>query len=584
MDIDIGIPQRLGHLPLVMDVFRRCGLADVIDHAIGQDQRSHVSTAECVGVILSGVFVGAHSLWRLRERLEPYDMATVMQDAHFDLARFPEERLAKALDDLYRFGLDKLMTGVALRAIEQFRLETNFLHFDTTTLSFHGAYERDDPWAMSDGVSPPPRVTYGHSKAHRPDLKQVLFGSLVTADGGIPLWGQAMDGNKADSVAAAEFFTRIRSLVAAPAEVCCVADSKGWCANVLAVVQGEGLRLLSRLPRTHTCHAELMARPWNDPQVIESPGKKKGTVDRYEFHGFDVEESYMVETVDSTGKTERRMLSVPARAVRVYSTALLRTKLKSLDRLRSRETRATTSSIRDWQDCVYACDTDARRAAERHLAQAAWITCNLHAEVVRHDGPAARGRGRPRKRPEPALAAATHWRVRYRTTPVDAETIAKRLHDQACFILIRTRNPGWVISDTEMIERYRDQYIVEHGFSWLKTGAEINPMFLETPHRIAALCFIYCLGLMIWNLIQRTVRKNLTAWKKGLPYHRSKLSANITTRFLFELFPSVQTIPITLSNGKKTKKLAGLGQWQQLAAQALGTGESAFAPVIPKTG
>ena len=92
MDIDVGIPQRLGHLPLVMDVFRRCGLAEVIDHAIGQDQRSHVSTAECVGVILSGVFVGAHSLWRLRERLEPYDMATVMQDAHFDLARFPEER------------------------------------------------------------------------------------------------------------------------------------------------------------------------------------------------------------------------------------------------------------------------------------------------------------------------------------------------------------------------------------------------------------------------------------------------------------------------------------------------------------
>lgn len=141
-----------------------------------------------------------------------------------------------------------------------------------------------------------------------------------------------------------------------------------------------------------------------------------------------------------------------------------------------------------------------------------------------------------------------------------------------------------MISDTEMIERYRDQYIVEHGFSWLKTGAEINPMFLETPHRIAALCFIYCLGLMIWNLIQRTVRKNLTAWKKGLPYHRNKLSANITTRFLFELFPSVQTIPITLTNGTKTKKLAGLGQWQQLATQALGTGESAFAPVIPKKG
>lgn len=515
MDISIGIPQRLGHLPLVMDVFRRTGLPEVIDHAIGQDPRSVVSTAECVAVILSGVFVGAHSLWRLRERLEPYDMATVMQDATFDLERFPEERLAKALDDLYRFGLDTLMTGVALRAIEQYRLDTSFLHFDTTSLSFHGAYEREDPWAASDGITPPPRVTFGHSKAHRNDLKQVLFGSLVTGDGGVPLWGQALDGNASDSVAAAQFFTRIRSLVAAPTEVCCVADSTGWCGTVLAIAQQEGLRVLSRL---------------------------------------------------------------------LYSTALLRTKLKTLDRLTQREARAATAAIRDWQDCAYACDTDAQRAADRHMAQATWVTRDLHAEIVRHDGPAQRGRGRPRKRPEPALAGSVHWRVRYRTTPASADAIRARLHDQACFILIRTRNPGWNIDDQEMIRRYKNQYHVEHGFSWLKTGAEINPMFIETPHRIAALCFIYTLGLMIWNLIQRTVRKNLTAWNTGLPYHRRKLSANITTRFLFELFPSVQTIPITLANGAKTKQLAGMEQWQQLAAKALETELSAFSPVIPRRG
>lgn len=526
----------------------------------------------------------ADSLWRLRERLEPYDMATVMRDATFDLERFPEERLAKALDDLYRFGLDKLMTGVALRAIEQFRLDTQFLHFDTTSLTFYGAYERDDPWALSDGIAPPPQVAFGHSKAHRPDLKQILFGSLVTSDGGVPLWGQAMDGNKSDSFAAAEFFTRIRSLVAAPQDVCCVADSKGWCATVLAVVQEEKLHLLSRLPRTHRLHADVMGRSWDHPQVITIPAKSGKVMDRYAFHGFDVEEELALESVGPDGLTKRRTLRVSARAVRVYSTALLRTKLKTIERLRSRELRAATTAIRDWQDCAYACEADAQRAAERHLAQAAWATLTLHSDVIRLDGPAARGRGRPRKRPEPPLAATVHWRVRYHTTPVDKNTTAQRLHDQATFILIRTTSPHWTISDSDMIRRYKDQYHVERGFSWLKTGAEINPMFLATPHRMAALCFIYCLGLMIWNLIQRTVRKTLTVEQKGLPYHRRKLSANITTRFLFELFPSVQTIPITMPDGTTTKKLAGFDQWQQLAAHALGTAESAFFPVIPRRG
>jgi transposase len=100
------------------------------------------------------------------------------------------------------------MSSLALEVIRQHGLDTRFLHFDTTTLSFYGAYEREDLAAVSDGIQPPPKVTYGHSKAQRPDLKQVVFGSLVSADGGVPLLGKVMDGNLADSVAAAEFFAR----------------------------------------------------------------------------------------------------------------------------------------------------------------------------------------------------------------------------------------------------------------------------------------------------------------------------------------------------------------------------------------
>ncbi len=70
-------------------------------------------------------------------------MATIMQDETFDLERFTEERLAKALDDLYARGLDTLMSGIALEAIRQYGLDTRFLDFDTTSLSFYGSYERE---------------------------------------------------------------------------------------------------------------------------------------------------------------------------------------------------------------------------------------------------------------------------------------------------------------------------------------------------------------------------------------------------------------------------------------------------------
>ena len=409
----------------------------------------------------------------------------------------------------------------------------------------------------------------------------MVFGSLVTADGGVPLMGKVLDGNLADSVAAAEFFGRVREPVADPRAVCLVADSKGWCDRTLTVVDDAGMRLLSRLPRSERLHRELMAFDWKPEQVIERPGKTaKAPPERYELMGFDRDRCIAVETTNADGTTTRSTRTLPVRAVRIHSTALLKTKLATLGRTRIRETRAAIKQIRPWQDMAYACADDAQRAADLHVGQHEANTHNLTAVIVRQEGPAKRGRGRPRRRQEPALDAAMHWRVHYASTPVDAAISAQRLHDHATFILIRTRTPGWEFTDAQMIDRYRQQYHYEHGFAWLKSGADINPMFIESPDCSAAMGLIYCIGLMTWTLIQRTVRAHLVATNTELPYHRNKPSTNITTRFLFELFPSVQTIVIAHPDGRRDKQTLGLEHWQLKAIKALGTSPEAFKPVL----
>ena len=85
---------------------------------------------------------------------------------------------------------------------------------------------------------------------------------------------------------------------------------------------------------------------------------------------------------------------------------------------------------------------------------------------------------------------------------------------------------------------------------------------------------------MIWNLIQRTVRMNLRKSGKGLPYRRNKPSDRITTRFLFELFPRVQTVPFTVGGGPEQKKLVGVTEVIELACAALGTRQSELSPVM----
>lgn len=582
MNISIGTPRRLAHLPIIMDILRRTKVLDVIDQAVRDDQRSKVSTSDCVAVMLCSVFAGAHDLWRVRERLERFDMPTVMQDAGFAIAEFPEERLAKALDDLWAADVDRMMTAVALQAIEQFGLKTDFLHFDTTSLSFFGAYEREDFGSMTSEMPPAPRVTHGYSKDHRPDLKQILFGSLVTADGGVPLAGRALDGNQSDNESTAEFFAEVRRLVADPRQVCCVADSKGWCGRVLGVIMDHKMRLLSRLSRNYGLHEKLMALPWAPTGRLVGPGAKAtDPADEITWQATDAIDVYIRELPpEKPGEKPRsETFLVPVRALRVRSTALLRTKLKTAQRERARERARAERLVASAQTEAYACQRDAMQAASALRDQHRLVTVDLVPTVTRHDGPYQPGRGRPRKHPRPPIDGDHHYRLTVAIADLDEQAMAKRLEDAASFILIRTRNDGWTITDEDMIQRYKGQYHNEHGFAWLKSGMRLNPVFLKTPHRIGALCFLYCLGLMIWNLIQRTVRQHLIASKTGLPYHRRKLSDHITTRFYFELFPQVQVIPLTMADGTMTKQLAGFDEWVAKACAALGISQAAFSPV-----
>jgi transposase len=98
---------------------------------------------------------------------------------------FHDNRLGNALDALNNVGLNSMYSAIISKAIIKYSVELSKLHFDTTSISLYGKYETDEE---------NPLVTYGHSKLHRPDLKQVLFGLTVTQQ--FPLLQKTYAGNK----------------------------------------------------------------------------------------------------------------------------------------------------------------------------------------------------------------------------------------------------------------------------------------------------------------------------------------------------------------------------------------------------
>jgi transposase len=77
--------------------------------------------------------------------------------------------------------LKKVLSALALTALEVYPIATPWLHQDTTTIVLYGAYE-DEPKTPRA-----PRPAYGHSKDGRDDLTQVLLSLGVSGDGGLPL-------------------------------------------------------------------------------------------------------------------------------------------------------------------------------------------------------------------------------------------------------------------------------------------------------------------------------------------------------------------------------------------------------------
>jgi hypothetical protein len=67
----------------------------------------------------------------------------------------------------------------------EFDVDTSEVHNDSTSVSFTGDY--GGATGTPRGGQPTPAITHGHSKDHRPDLKQLVLILTVAGDGAVPL-------------------------------------------------------------------------------------------------------------------------------------------------------------------------------------------------------------------------------------------------------------------------------------------------------------------------------------------------------------------------------------------------------------
>ena len=90
--------------------------------------------------------------------------------------------------------------------------------------------------------------------------------------------------------------------------------------------------------------------------------------------------------------------------------------------------------------------------------------------------------------------------------------------------------------------KFNDDAKVERNFGFLKDEAIVNSLFLKTPARIEVLGLILVLSLMVWRLMERTMRLSLQISGSKVQGWDKKPTSNPTSLMIIHMFLSMVVI------------------------------------------
>ena len=183
------VSHRLGALPLINHFLDRIGLDALLARWLPEpDRRFKLLPRTAIRLLVVNLLVGRAPLYGLGEWAAPYAPGLLGLPGA-DTAWLNDDRVGRALVTLFDADRASLLTELIVGVVAEFGINTSEMHNDSTSVSVHGQYTDSD--GSPRRGKPTPAVTFGHSKDHRPDLKQLVWILTVSADGSgwcLPAW------------------------------------------------------------------------------------------------------------------------------------------------------------------------------------------------------------------------------------------------------------------------------------------------------------------------------------------------------------------------------------------------------------
>ena len=513
----------VGHLPIVKAYAIKIGFVDIINQLI--PSKMDVEP----GIIFLGMIMdtlsGRTPLYRLDEFFQDQD-TDLLLGKRINPAVFNDYNVGRVLDKAYEIGSIKIFTSIAKNAVDVFDVNTRHVSFDTTSVSVFGDYDL----YSDDNESSILKITYGHSKDKRPDLKQFLV-SMLCVDRNVPVFGKTEDGNGSDKTINNEILTTISKRMALhglePGAFIYIADSAMVTKkNLLAI--GDSTLFISRLPASYkeclrVIKDAIEKDQWQDLGILAIT---RPTVKRPAAH-YKAYES------------EVKIHDTNYRAIVIHSSAHDKRRKKRIERELKADRKTLEHQCKEICKKDFYCLADAQ-AAEEDLRKTNSKYYIINSEVEE----------RPKYkvgRPKGGIREIKQMRYGLLATIIEDEQAVSRLREEAgCFVMItNVPKEGENSYDSKKIlKAYKDQYGIEQNFGFLKDPVIVNSIFLKNPERIEVLGLVLLLSLLIWRLIEREMRQYVEREKRDLPGWKRRRTTRPTTFMLMTKFQRIMIIKI----------------------------------------
>lgn len=488
----------IDHLGIVSSICDDAHVVQIIDSIVPKDKSMKVSIGtrvkamviNCLGFTTKPMYI-AYEFYKNR----PIDLLLGNDIMAEDLN---DDSLGRALDVVYEIGPELIFSAVLGYVVPYWKIKTNELHLDTTSISVEGDYR---------GAENEQLIRFGHSKDLRDDLKQFILSSLTTIDGGIPIVYQALAGNTADSKHFNEAISALKNnATIVPEGTTVVFDAAGY--NKLTIGSIDWITWISRAPNTINEVKDVKLKALGG-EFTEIGG------------GYS-----LLEKSSAYGDVQQRWIVVKSEQ------ALNREKKTTLRDVK-KERKGLEAKARELSSKLFSCEEDAKRAVAEvskklkfHAVALNKISTESNVsgkkKCIQHEGPA--------------------YRVHVEIADLP-EKIKETIALNGMFVIATNELDSKKLSAEEVLRKYKNQSCVEKGFRFLKDPmCMVNSIYLKSAPRIKALSMIMFLSLLIYSLAERILRNALVETNQTVKNQVKKDIQNPTMKRVFQTMEGVVVV------------------------------------------